>query len=478
MKVCLKKAWRPRNLLVLAPLVLMIALFVAASGPISTGAASWAYTSLPSIPPPVPGFWAAPTPPAFAQIDTTADVDALLANNANHGNTGTTPNVHLIDVRSSFEYINDVCPMQIALGLPLYTVTDVGHPVWNWPDGTHEEAYSDGYWIGFYWAGSPIGTPGGSPFNLRMEENPNYGQYLNALVADGSIKKNDKLIFVCETGYRASWAAAEATTLGFTDAEVLYGGMLAWEDDYWPQTLYDYNNPTTDNCLNLSTDPTPGDCATDNTKGGEPQNVAGPNARAKTTTLSHPWEYDTTRLTNAGYTPYWDGTEPHVAVKPEWMDGMGAGDFQLSPSEVSASWASLSDYSAGLLSVTFGMTNNAPAPPDSLNYPSACGGAPPPAGSCEQVYQNQWGPAYNSQIVEAPSTSGVTVATTLPATVGAGTINTGATGDVTLKFNVPTGVTYFVTNLFATATDTPDPAATYGASNAWYGVYNYPGPKP
>lgn len=62
-------------------------------------------------------------------------MDTLLADNANHGNA-VAPNFHIIDVRSSFEYLGDVCPMQIALGLSTYSVTNVGHPSWNWPGTT------------------------------------------------------------------------------------------------------------------------------------------------------------------------------------------------------------------------------------------------------------------------------------------------------------------------------------------------------
>ncbi|MDA8167678.1 MAG: hypothetical protein M0Z32_08050 [Actinomycetota bacterium] len=39
---------------------------------------------------------------------------------------------------------------------------------------------------------------------------------MNTLVADGTIKKNDKPVFLCQTGSRASGAAAEAATPGFS----------------------------------------------------------------------------------------------------------------------------------------------------------------------------------------------------------------------------------------------------------------------
>ena len=129
-----------RRLFMLVPFALLIIFVIALSGPIASGGA---YGLNEPLPPPVPGFTPAPLPGpgSFNSIVTVDTVDAALADNANHGNA-VAPNVHIIDVRSSFEYLADVCPMQIALGLPLYTVTNVGHPVWNWPDSTHEEAIS------------------------------------------------------------------------------------------------------------------------------------------------------------------------------------------------------------------------------------------------------------------------------------------------------------------------------------------------
>ena len=105
-----------RKILVLVPLALLVILAIAISGPITSGGA---YGLGEPLPPPVPGFTPAPVPPAFNSIITVSDLDALLANNANHGNPDPIPNVHIIDVRSNFEYLSDVCPMQIALGLPL-----------------------------------------------------------------------------------------------------------------------------------------------------------------------------------------------------------------------------------------------------------------------------------------------------------------------------------------------------------------------
>ena len=462
MKVIARSTLRPRSLLLLLPLVAIVVIMIATSGPLDSASAT-TYT-LPPVPPPVPGFTPAPLPGpgSYTEILLPSQVDALLANDANHGNA-TAPNVHLIDVRSSFEYLSDVCPMQIALGMPLYTVTNVGHPVWHWPDGTYEEAYSDPYWIGFHWDGVPYV----SLWNIRMQENPNYADYLNALVADGSIKKNDILIFVCQSGYRASWAAQEAANLGYTDTKVYYGGMLAWEDDW-------YIDGSPYQHLNSPTDPSPGDCPADSPYAGQncdPDNIPGPYARPKTTVLSAPWKYDTNRLTLVGKPAIWNGTEPHVGVKAEWL----AGDFKLSASTGTIFWASYADYTAGQLSVNVKVTNNAPDGPGPLNYPAACGSAPPPAGSCEQVNQAPHGTAYNSQIVAAPATNGV-IASGLPAS--AGNIPADGTGTVTIKFSVPAGTGFFRTYVYAVATDVPDPTAAYGTGMEWYGTYQYPGPAP
>lgn len=458
----------------MAPFALLVILVIALNGPISSGGA---YGLTEPLPPPVPGFTPAPLPcsaaadpvacnangDSFNEIVTVDMVDALLADNANHGNP-VAPNVHIIDVRSSFEYLADVCPMQIALGLPTYSVTNVGHPSWNWPDATHEEAISDPYWIGFHWNGVPYA----SLWNIRMQENPNFGSYLDALEAEGMIKKNDNLIFLCQTGYRASWAGQEAAKKGYSNVDVLHGGMLAWSDDWYADDgKYAPNDPN---------DPSPGDCPA-GLPGGEvncdPDNVPGPAARTKSTVLSSPWQYDIARL--GGMYPaggaYWNGTEPHVGVKAEWLPG----DFQLAPGVGTPAWATYTDYTNGVLSVPLKLTNNAPAAPGPLNYPASCGGAPAPGGSCEQVYQAAHGTAYNATIVAAPATNGA-IATGLPAAIGNITPNT--TGQTTVKFNVPPGVAFFRTNVFAIANDVPDPNAPMGPNYAWYFTYTYPGPPP
>ncbi len=448
-----------RRLLMLLPFALLIIFVVAMSGPIASGGA---YGLSEPLPPPVPGFTPAPLPGSgsFNSIVTVDMVDALLADNANHGNA-VAPNVHIIDVRSSFEYLADVCPMQIALGLPTYSVTNVGHPSWNWPDATHEEAMSNPYWIGFHWNGVPYA----SLWNIRMQENPNFANYLDALVADGSIKKNDNLIFLCQTGYRASWAGQEAAGRGFTNVNVLHGGMLAWSDDWYADDGRYAND--------LPGDPSPGDCPAEAAPAVncDPDNVQGPAARPKSMVLTAPWQYDTGRLALVGAPVVWNGTEPHVGVKPEWMPG----DFQLAPGTAGISWASYADFEARLLTVNLKLTNNPPAPPGPLNYPSSCGGAPAPAGSCEQVYQAAHGTAYNSTIVYASATNGV-IATGLPAMIG--NVDANSSGTTPVKFNVPVGVSFFKTSLFAIANDIPDPAAPYGSGMAWYFTYTYPGPPP
>src|SRR5665811_1375741 len=263
-----------RRIFIMVPFVLLVIAVIALSGPISSGGA---YAPGGPIPPPGP-FPAAPVPPAFDDYVDRAELDAILANGANQGT------VHILDVRSSFEYLADVCPMQTALGMPTYDVTNVGHPVWNWgaaapnnvatPGPTYEEAYSNPYWIGFYFAGN-----GMDPNNIRMIENPNFHDYTQALVVDGSIEMTDTIIVMCQTGYRASFAAMELKAMGFSDVRIFYGSMLAWNDDWDTDTA----------CLDPGSDPDGDGC--------DPDNTPGPAARASSTLLASPWQYDTARLT-------------------------------------------------------------------------------------------------------------------------------------------------------------------------------------
>lgn len=485
-----------RRLLLLVPLALIVVFVLATSVPFMSGIAG-AYSPGDPVPPPGP-FPAAPVPPAFDGYVNMDELNAMLADSGSQGN------VHLIDVRSSFEYVADVCPMQIALGMPTYDVTNIGHPAWNWgeadptatatPGSTYEEAYANPYWIGFYFAGSM-----GDPNNIRMEENPNFHDYTQGLVADGSIDMTDTIIVVCQTGYRASFAAMEMKAMGFTDVRVLYGGMLAWHDDW----LLDDGQY----CNNDPNDPDGDGC--------DPDNVKGPGARYSTTVLTAPWTYDTSRITAVGGTVYWNGTEPHVAAKPQWLP---TGDFALSSANLGSYWASMADFTNRLLSVDIGITNNPPADttpdwpagmspsdilpfPYNMNYASSCTGYGAPGSGCEPVLQSAHGNAYNAMVVNATATNGVIPALSSPAMIG--TIAPNATGQATVQYTVPMGVGSFHTTVYAMATDMPDPTATwpagyndpfhtpmmapiFGTTSApwpatgmgWCGVYQYPGPAP
>lgn len=496
MKV-LKKAGA-RKVAILVPLALVVVFILATSVPYLSSIAG-AYSPGDPVPPPGP-FPAAPVPPAFDGYVDRNELDAMLGDPANQGD------IHLIDVRSSFEYLADVCPMQTALGMPTYDFTNVGHPVWNWGGGptdpavagpTYEEAYSNPYWIGFYFAGSP-----GVADNIRMIENPNFHDYTQGLVADGSIDMTDTIVVVCQTGYRASFAAMEMKAMGFTDVRVLYGGVLAWNDDWlMDDGMYCNNDPN---------DPDGDGC--------DPDNIPGPAARATTTVLAAPWQYDTNRITAVGGTVYWNGTEPHVAVKPQWLPN---GDFMLSYQNQGAYWENMTNYTARILSVDIGLRNNPPydVTPDvwpagmhpyeilpfpyDMNYADHCTGYGAPGSGCEPVLQSAHGNAYNAMVVAADATNGVTYAEAAPVPAGTGTLAPNDTGVATLHYNVPMGVAGFRTTIYAMATDFPDPTATWPAGYndpfhtpmmapifgtdaapwpatgmGWYGVYQYPSPAP
>ncbi len=94
-------------------------------------------------------------------------------------------------------------------------------------------------------------------------------------------------------------------------------------------------------------------------------------------------------------------------------------------------WGSLSDYQAGVLSVTWTVNNS---------------------GAAE---------AWNVQLTSSNNTNGVTLATSLPATIGSGDILPGASGSVTLKFNVPAGVGSWVSTLGGSAQDGVGTTYTY-----------------
>ena len=86
-------------------------------------------------------------------------------------------------------------------------------------------------------------------------------------------------------------------------------------------------------------------------------------------------------------------------------------------------WASLSDYQSGQLSVTWTVNNT---------------------GANE---------AWSAQLTGSRNTAGVTLATTLPASIGGGDILAGASGSATLKYNVPAGVGAWVSTLTGSAQD-------------------------
>ncbi len=89
----------------------------------------------------------------------------------------------------------------------------------------------------------------------------------------------------------------------------------------------------------------------------------------------------------------------------------------------SPSWASLSDYQAGVLSVTW-MVNN--------------------TGAAE---------AWSVQLTGSSNTNGVTASTALPVYIGSGDILPGASGSVTLKYSVPAGVSAWISTLAGSAED-------------------------
>lgn len=563
MKVISKKTFRKKSLLVLVPMVFMLILLVATSGQVAVGAH---YVPAYNVPPPGPF---PPAPKAFADNDSDGNPNytgyvsvAELVGPSYLGTPGNQGTVHIIDVRSSFEYLADVCPMQIALGMPTYPTTNVGHPVWNWAapsgpatvDAQYEEAYSASYWIGFYFAGYP-----GVAENIRMEENPDFHSYIGALVGSGAIGAGDKLVILCQTGYRASFAAMEINQMDvygmlpgdvpgpgfFSEVVVLYGGMLAWSDDWSlddtdPLDLDGDSNfdPDMDiNCdANDPTDPSPDDDPanpstppyitpvpwTNNPtwKDCDPDNTPGPLALNKSSVLTAPWKYDPTLIGPTQMVDYfWNGTEPHVAVKPWWMSGMGANDSWLALSVDGVDWGNWTNFTNMELPVTYRITNNppmnvTPSPwgglpfPWNMNYGAACGSAPDygggSPGTCEPVGQAAHGNAYNTMIVASTSTNpGVTVAAGLPGMMG--TIAPNASATATLTYALPTNATGFTFNatVYAMSTDVVDPTDTYPAGfndafhtplmctafgscgwdppmtgMGWYGVYMYPGPPP
>ncbi|MCL4310187.1 MAG: hypothetical protein M0Z32_05445 [Actinomycetota bacterium] len=103
----------------------------------------------------------------------------------------------------------------------------------------------------------------------------------------------------------------------------------------------------------------------------------------------------------------------------------------LSLAVTGATWGSLANYNAGLLTVSFKMS-------DSVNA------------------------AYNVQITAVSGTNGVTLNTALPYTVGSGSIAAGGSLGFSLQYNVPSGVSLFHTSLSASAADVCGSTYTYG----------------
>lgn len=512
-----RNRWQ-RYFLVLTPVVLIVALLFAFGGPFNGaasavygeyGCANWDPAKYPPIYSPwgqdywVPptacnaGVWGVNGDKPDVPFDGYVNADELqnsngtgiLQDSANKGR------VHIIDVRTNYENQGDACPMQIVLGMPIYTETNAGHPIWQWPDGTLEESYSVPFFIGFYWAGtankengqSLMGDPAKWAPNVRPEPNPNFvdlgaGSYFSALVADREINKDDTIIVMCQSGWRASYAATVIKNMGFQDVKVLYGGFLGWMDDYYSDDgKYPASGP--------NPDPSPGDCPDDGDPATppancDPDNNPGPAARDRVKQgdprVNPKYAYDITRLARNGQPVMWDGKEPHVAVKPEWMAGFGATDFKLSLDGKKAYWASLADYQARILSVEYTVKNNQAdyvLNPDPLNYADSCGGPPPPygTGSCPPVFFTPWGPSYNSRIETVEGlTNGVTaVSSSLPATVGpGGLVAPGLTGTATVRYQVPVGVASFSSNPRVVSNDVPDPKGTlFGPDFDFYFTY-------
>ena len=477
-----KNVLRPQSLLVLAPLALMAALMFAFSGSFGGaasaeyqyGCAAWDQYEYPPISSPWgSGYWDPPNPcqgdpwgmnfnPVTGEDPPDLPFDGYVkANDLKNGSTGLLDDlnnkgkVHIIDVRTPQEDNDGAAPCFYLFGLPAYTITNLGHPVWQWPDLTYEESFQVPFFNGFYFAGTSNKEDGvwlpKEPWvwNARPTPNPNfidigYGSYMRALLDQGQVHADDTFVIMCQSGWRASFAATTIKNLPqFHNASVLvlYGGMLGWTDDYFPPNDHD--------------------------------NVAGPNALPTTQYVTgSPYKYDTARLALDAQPVMWNGSEPHVGVKPEWYAGFGASDFKLSLDSSSAYWASYTDYHYRVLSVDYTIKNNPPltaaetdakysdaAQGGHWNYPEWCGGAPAPLGSCEPVAQTPHGPSYNTEIAQAQATNGVT-ALNLPATVGNGQIDPNLTGTGTVRYQIPAGVSAFSSYPMVMSNDVPDPQGT------------------
>ncbi len=138
--------------------------------------------------------------------------------------------------------------------------------------------------------------------------------------------------------------------------------------------------------------------------------------------------------TDANGDGFCDSPYYHTAASPDNLPlthPVAGGKPPLTLNLPSPSWASLSDYQAGILSVTWTVNNT---------------------GANE---------AWSVQLTGSSNTNGVTPASTLPAAVGTGNILPGSSGSVTLKYNVPAGVGSWVSSLSGSAQDGVETSYSY-----------------
>lgn len=421
----------------------------------------------------------------------------LLQSQANKGR------VHVIDVRVPQEDITGIAPCLTALGIPTYNETNLGHPIWQWPDGSWEESYFVPVFAGYSWAGTQRIEDGNVlpstnwARNVRPQPNPNFvdigaGSYLRALVDQREITRDDTLVIMCQSGWRASFAATMIKNQGFKHVYVLYGGMLGWSDDYYNDDLQSTGDP--DNVAGPAFDRAVnpeqgGQCAAGKRCKYVPswdQQQAAVWSLNPTRDRFTRYTYNITRLVLDGQPPLWDGKEPHIGVTPEWLAGFGAVDFKLKANPIQAAfWASEYDRTHGILTVTYSFKNAAPDYVRDLldpasdtykaNFPEQCGGAPLPFGRCHPVLFDPWGPAFNTRVTGATASNGVTaIDFRLSSANIAGVVPPGGVGLATVKYLVPAGVTSFTTNPQVEATSVADAQKTlFGANMAFFFTHHY-----
>lgn len=179
-------------------------------------------------------------------LPTADEVQAWLSNgDPNNPNPGAK--VHIIDVRVAEEQFDGQAPCLTAIHLPTYPVTNSGHPIWKDDIGNWVESYHVPIFAGFYWAGTDI-DEGSWQANIRPEPNPNYlalgyqdssgnnvtlGGYFQALKNQGEINDGDSFVVTCQTGWRGAYAATILKNHpSFKNSKVydLYGGFRGWND--------------------------------------------------------------------------------------------------------------------------------------------------------------------------------------------------------------------------------------------------------